>query len=321
MLEGLSRPAIHPHAHIAKARSPTPVAGIYFLCSKTFNGFPGKVRWNIYTEEVLKSHGISLADFEHRLVSHEQLARYSFQGYLPIGGMGEEYFRDSSDPVLFRLWLGSRLHGKGLEFGPGANPFPVSMSASTIYADRFSADSLLENAYPGQVLDSMIMPHFLADMSELDTFGTNSFNYIVASHVIEHLRDPIGAIVGSHRILKSGGTLLLITPSMTRTFDQNRPLTPLSHLVTDFERYDRIDDLSHYLEWFLLVHNVAEQQHEELAKEAWSRNSDIHYHTWTPESFEAMLNHIQENYVTFSSVRIFSEVSADSNEFYAELVK
>lgn len=320
MLENSSKSTIDPHAYIAEARSPSPVAGIYFLCSDTFNGFPGKVRWNVYSEEVFKSHGINLADFDHRLVSHEELASYSFRGHLPIGSLGEEVFRDSSDPVLFRLWLGSRLHGKGLEFGPGANPFPVSLSASTIYADRFSADSLLENAYPGQVLDSMMVPHFLADMSDLDNFGTNSFDYIVASHVIEHLRDPIGAIVGSHRILKSGGTLLLIIPSMTRTFDRNRPLTSLTHLVSDFERYNKLDDLSHYLEWFLLVHNLA-GPHEELAKEAWSRNSDIHYHTWTPDSFENMLNYIQTSCVAFSSVRIFPEVSADSNEFYAELVK
>jgi predicted SAM-dependent methyltransferase len=305
---------------IAEATAPSEKAGTYFLCSKSYHNVACKKRWNLYSEQVLESHGFGLVDFQHLYWSDQELGEYDYQGYLPMGLNCSDRFRNSDDPVLFRLWLGSLLKGKGLEFGAGANPFPVAMSSFTIYADRFSMESLSNSAYPGQEVNCFVAPHVIADMSDLSAFGSNSFDYIVASHVIEHLSDPINAIVESHRILKKGGRLLLAVPSKDRTFDKSRPCTPLAHLVDDYERYDRARDLSHYREWFSLV-QPSNSNDDKMVNEAWECNADIHYHTWTVETFIQLMNHIKVSYAQFSHSEIFPEVNPDSIEFYACFLK
>lgn len=310
----------HSDLFIAEAIPPSPQAGTYFLCSKSHDNFTCKKRWNIYSGKVLESHGFKLSDFNHLYWRDDELNDYEYQGYLPMGFSLTDYFRSSDDPVLFRLWLGSLLKGRGLEFGPGASPFPVALSACSIYADRFSMESLSKNAYPGQGSNCFVPPHIVADMSDLSAFGSKSFDYVVASHVIEHLRNPINAIVESHRILKEGGRLLLAVPSKDRTFDRYRPYTTLSHLVDDYECYDRLRDLAHYKEWFSYV-QVSADNEDQISKDAWMQNLDIHYHTWSADSFGQMINYIQSSYVQFSHFEIFPEVSSTSIEFYASFIK
>jgi len=45
------------------------------------------------------------------------------------------------------------------------------------------------------------------------SFADESFDAIIMSHVIEHLYDPIATVRECHRILKSGGRLVLLTPN------------------------------------------------------------------------------------------------------------
>ncbi|MDL1894810.1 SIS domain-containing protein [Anaerolineae bacterium CFX7] len=52
---------------------------------------------------------------------------------------------------------------------------------------------------------------FVGELEQAD-YPDEFFDVVVMHHVIEHLHDPIGAILTVHRILKCGGALLLGTP-------------------------------------------------------------------------------------------------------------
>ncbi|MFH1692601.1 MAG: class I SAM-dependent methyltransferase [Candidatus Omnitrophota bacterium] len=45
-------------------------------------------------------------------------------------------------------------------------------------------------------------------------FGENSFEYILLTEVIEHLKNPSGALIQINRLLKRGGFLVLSTPNI-----------------------------------------------------------------------------------------------------------
>lgn len=58
-----------------------------------------------------------------------------------------------------------------------------------------------------------------------------SVDFVINSHVIEHLWDSIGTLKEWHRVLKPGGILFLIVPHRDRTFDRDRPRTSLLELI------------------------------------------------------------------------------------------
>jgi hypothetical protein len=58
------------------------------------------------------------------------------------------------------------------------------------------------------------------------------------------------------RALKEKGLLVLVVPHKDGTFDHRRSVTPLAHLVQDFEQQITEDDLTH-LEEILTLHDLS----------------------------------------------------------------
>jgi len=61
-----------------------------------------------------------------------------------------------------------------------------------------------------------------------------SEDFIVSSHVLEHLLDPVRGLLEWDRIVRPGGVIFMIVPHKERTFDQPRPRTTLAHVVADY---------------------------------------------------------------------------------------
>ena len=57
------------------------------------------------------------------------------------------------------------------------------------------------------------------------------FDYIIASHVIEHLPDPLGFLTDCESLLKPSGVLSLVVPDSRYCFDCLRPLTSIGQWV------------------------------------------------------------------------------------------
>lgn len=86
---------------------------------------------------------------------------------------------------------------------------------------------------------------FIYDAVNLNAIKSNSYDFILASHVLEHIANPFKALSEWLRVLKNDGFLLVILPHKDGTFDHNRPVTALNHLIKDYEFDVNEDDLSH----------------------------------------------------------------------------
>ena len=190
------------------------------------------------------------------------------------------------DPHLMRTYLGSLVNGKGIELGAGATPLPIPLQADVIYVDAFRYGSQESRSFPGTTDFSRHVQVDVADKIEsLETFSDESQDFVIASHVIEHTPNPIGALAAANRLLRRGGKLVLIVPDKRRTFDSPRETTPVTHMILDHEDYRRDRDLIHYAEWYSRVVGGSAQ----MALADWEIGADIHYHCFTPESFMELI--------------------------------
>lgn len=129
--------------------------------------------------------------------------------------------------------------GLGLEIGPSYNPIVPKASGANIetldYADRAT---LVEKykAIPGVDFTKIEAVDYVSDGRSISEIITNRgcYDYIIASHVIEHLPNVIGFINDCSLLLKDSGVLLFVVPDRRYCFDYFRPATTSGALLQAF---------------------------------------------------------------------------------------
>ena len=212
------------------------------------------------------------------------------------GSLGAPIFESRVGPLPLacdpRAMLPARVSpdALGVEIGAHTKPTP---GLAPYYTDSVAA-------YVGTATHV----DFLADARALP-LADDTLDYLCSSHVLEHLPDPIAALLEWHRVLRPGGWLYLVVPDKRFTFDEPRAVTSVAHLLQDFrdattarESLEHVDEFVLHTHWHHLrpesdpANRKAEQA---AAKEKYLRDIaagvgvDIHFHTFTPDSLRRML--------------------------------
>jgi SAM-dependent methyltransferase len=187
------------------------------------------------------------------------------------------------------------LAGEGLEIGPLHLPLSTPPHAKVSYVDRMSVADL-RTEYPELADWNVTEPDIIDDGEKLEKVAPGSQDFIVANHFLEHTEDPIGTIQTHLSKLKPGGVLFYAVPDKRFTFDFRRPVTPLAHMVADYEQGPEISRREHYEEWTRLVIGEPSSAGDEqqAASEEWATAKadeleetaySIHMHVWTQAEF------------------------------------
>jgi SAM-dependent methyltransferase len=123
-----------------------------------------------------------------------------------------------------------------------------------------------------------------------------AYEAVIASHCLEHVANPIRALKEWSRILMPHGRLLVFLPDKHRTFDRKRPVTPLEHMIHDFERNVGEDDLTHVSE-VLALHDDKNREPEspEAFEQHLRRNPQhrmMHHHVFDESSGAALISYV-----------------------------
>lgn len=135
---------------------------------------------------------------------------------------------------------------------------------------------------------------YLREATALSGFADAAYDFVLSSHCLEHVANPLAALVEWRRVVRDGGHLLLILPNPRPIFDHRRPITTLAHLREDFARPTGEDDLTHLPE-ILQLHDLARDlpagTPEEFRQRALlnPQNRCLHHHVFDLNLMRAML--------------------------------
>jgi SAM-dependent methyltransferase len=246
------------------------------------------------------------------------------------------------DKMLANLSVASL---NGLEIGALSSPQVTHDEGDIIYVDHVDTETLLKKYGPDQSVDKSKIVHVDAvwgAQSLQECIGaTKKVDYVVASHVIEHVPDLITWLAEIHSILRVDGSLRLAIPDRRYTFDILKTETQLQDVLEAYLRRARAPLPRQILEHFGLarivdcaaawngtlnlaklkpIHGWKEAIH--YAQDAIANQTYHDSHCWifTPVSFANLCIEMAEQDLLRFACEYHIETPRNEFEFYVNMV-
>ncbi len=147
--------------------------------------------------------------------------------------------------------------GLGLEIGPSHRPAAAKKDGFNVeIIDHLSREGLLSK-YKDRNLDLDLVEevdHIWTGQSYVDLTGNKKhYDWIIASHVIEHTPDLIGFLNECDSVLNDQGVVSLAIPDKRYCFDYHRPITSLSRIIDSHLSENTIHSAGTVAEYYLNV--------------------------------------------------------------------
>ena len=231
--------------------------------------------------------------------------------------------------------------GIGIEIGPSYNPIAAKKDGYQVHIiDHMSKENLIKK-YENYDVD-------VRNIEEVDfiwngqkysklTGKVKFYDWIIASHVIEHIPDLISFLNDCDEILKNDGVLSLAIPDKRYCFDHYRPPTGISQIIDSYYLQNKLHTPGTMAEYYLNIVSrdgaIAWDKNKEgsdkflypLNDVRDKINSIIHKneytdaHAWcfTPNSFRLMIHDLFIlGYIPFREVSFFD---TEGCEFFMTL--
>lgn len=124
-------------------------------------------------------------------------------------------------------------HATGVEIGALCRPFVTRQDGRVYYVDHASTSTLRDKFQndPDVDVNALVDVDVVWGDEPLDHAIPERVDYVIASHVVEHVPDLISWLEELASILRTGGEIRLIIPDRRFTFDYLRDETQLSDVV------------------------------------------------------------------------------------------
>jgi SAM-dependent methyltransferase len=160
---------------------------------------------------------------------------------------------------------------RGVEVGPSFSPIVTKASGADVtIVDHADAAALREKyRVHGVDVEAIEDVDVIWSGGPLATVLADRapFDYIIASHVIEHLPDPLGFLSDCESLLAPGGLLSLVVPDSRYSFDCLRPLTSIGQWVDA-----RLSGRTRHTAGTVLDHTLHAAKRGEIS---WHAGSDV----------------------------------------------
>lgn len=211
------------------------------------------------------------------------------------------------------LLSGLNQNGLGLEIGPSHAPVAPKSEGFRVETLDYTDKNGLSQVYTKMGIDTSRIEevdHVWKGERYADLVGgTERFDWILASHVFEHVPDLLGTLKQCREVLKPGGILSIALPDHRNSFDHNRSPSSLASVIDAHLRGDKRPTAGSVAEFYLRFSRKGGHEswypwhcgkivRAHPAQEARSRFArsleseeyqDVHVWAFTPESFHSII--------------------------------
>ena len=238
----------------------------------------------------------------------------------------------------------------GAEIGPLARPLVSKEHARVIYVDHSDAATLRQR-YAGHadVEVSRIEVDVIWGAKTLrqairhaNALPPDGLDYVIASHVVEHVPDFVGWLREVRQVLRADGRLRLAVPDRRYTFDRLRRESSLTEVLAAWVQQDRRPNVHSLLDFCLNETRLS-------AEDAWAGRfdedalrqlrphtlqsallvardalynggyHDVHCWTFTPRSFALLAAELAHHGLIDFECEFFHDTRRNANEFIVGL--
>lgn len=269
-----------------------------------------------------------------------------------VGTNGDEgEIRDAEQSSTFvpstrneRILAMVDMDGFGLEVGPSFSPVaPKSQGFRIQSLDHASREELVKK-YEGvagvdtsriEEVDFVWRGELLHEL----VGGTGKYDYVIASHVIEHTPDLVAFLQQCEAILKEGGVLSLVVPDKRYCFDYFRGISTTGDILQAHLERRRVHTVGTVFDHFAyqvfldgrpswgpnrtgdLAFSVPFDEARRMAEVAKNQDEYLDVHNWrfTPSSFRLIVEDLVR--MGLINLRVELEYPTSGCEFFVSFVK
>lgn len=234
----------------------------------------------------------------------------------------DKFFPYKMKPIRKKnLYLKYFTGKNGIEIGgPTAvffNEIPIYQVLASLDGCNFSSKTIWEgNIGEGEnynYFENKKGFQYICEASNLETIPSENYDFLIASHCLEHCANTLKTVKEWLRVVKKGGVLLLILPDKRYTFDQNRPITTFEHLLDDFENDVDETDMTH-LDEILKLHDLSRDlaagTQEQLKKRSLENHENrcLHHHIFDFELLKNIYNHFHIEIINTTFAKPYHQI-------------
>jgi O-antigen biosynthesis protein len=266
---------------------------------------------------------------------------YAWPPRLEVFGIHEEETTSNLSRVEKALFMIDR-SGLGLEIGPSHNPLTPKKQGFNVHVlDHAPVEDLREKyKLHNVVLENIEEVDFVWQGEPLFELIGNveCYDWIIASHVIEHTPDMITFLEECERLLKPGGILSLVIPDKRYCFDYFNPVTWTGELLDAYDQKRKRPSPGKVFEhcagacylngkfaWSKGTTGLFTIGDFNDARNAWEKSTktneyiDVHNWRFTPASFRLLLSDLQS--LGLTKLSVVKEFDTTGCEFFVILSK
>lgn len=224
----------------------------------------------------------------------------------------------------------------GIEIGGPSQIFkkmlPVYKIAKRIDGVNFSEKTLWDSMQPGdnsyKYFDDKNGRQYIMEATNLSEIGDHSYDFLLSSHNLEHIANPMKAVSEWIRVVKPGGIIVIIVPNKKFCFDHKRDDTTFEHIMNDYNGNTTEHDLTH-LDEILEKHDLSmdipagtKEQFRERSLKNFS-NRALHQHVFSKETIEEIFSFLgitlEKSFVDGINIVCIGRVSAYKKIFTKQI--